>query len=315
MSLKPPPLQWLPAFEAAARLVSFRRAAEELHITTSAVSQQVRQLEAYLAQALFLRQNRTVRLTETGRAYAALASQVLQSYRQGHERLMQRAARPALRITMTPLVAHELVLPALADFQSHQPDIDLHIESSMEVADFASLSVDAAIRYGSGVWPGLESLPLSRCSASLVAAPSLLARQPIQQLSDLAAHTLIHQRADRSDWASAAAELGLNEVPSKGDLMLDSNLAALRAAEQGLGIAIGVWPLVQPWLDDGRLVAILPPRPLSTGDHLVFRRDDPRREYLLTVYDWLKGRFDQLAPSEGALSSSPPPPPPENAQA
>lgn len=291
MTQRPPPLQWLPAFEAAARHTSFSRAAEELHITTSAVSQQVRQLEAYLGQALFARHGRRVALTVEGQAYAHLAAEVLSTYRRGHEQLMARRGRAVIHLSMTPLVAHELVLPALADFQRVHPDIDLRIEASMALSPLNEGGRRAAIRYGDGRWPGLLSQALGASWATLVASPQLAARCPVIEVADLAQHTLIHQRAGASDWALAAHLLGVGEVPRRADLVLDSNLSAVRAAEQGLGVAIGVWPLVQPALDEGRLVALWPWMPLDTGDYFVRRLDDPHPSEMARVYDWLQALF------------------------
>jgi DNA-binding transcriptional LysR family regulator len=294
-SVRPPPLQWLPAFEATARLLSFSKAAQELHVTTSAVSQQVKQLEAYLGQSLFQRLARRVELTDAGLAYARLAADLLQRYRQGHEAFTQRYSRPALRISMTPLVAYELVLPALGRFQAEHPDLDLHIDASMALVDFDDASVDAALRFGLGPWKGLEAMPLSRCRLVFVTAPKLAARHKVKSLADLSKYILIHQRADRSDWDQVGQRLLGAPVPRKGDLVLDSNLAALRAAEQGLGVAVAVLPLVQPWLSDGRLVSLMRPIDLSMGDYFLFRPRDPRKPQLMQVHRWLKGLFESLS--------------------
>ena len=291
---RPPPLQWLPAFEAAARHLSFSKAAEELHVSTSAIGQQIRQLEVHLGQRLFIRLTRQVVLTEAGVAYAELCTRLLGGFRRGHDRFIQRHAAPALRISMTPLVAHELILPALAEFQSRHPGITLQIESTMALADFEDQTLDAALRFGEPPWSGLTALPLSRCRATLVASPSLALPSPLRGADDLAACTLIHQRADQRDWDLVAAHWGRSRLARRSDLVLDSNLSALRAAEQGLGVAIAVWPLVQPWLDQGRLVALLPPIALNAGDHFVFRDDNPQRERLVEVHAWIKSLFQRL---------------------
>ncbi len=288
-------MQWLPAFEAAARHLSFSKAAQELHVSTSAVSQQVKQLESYLGQSLFHRHTRRVELTAAGQAYAHIASELLRRYRQAHEAFMRRHGRPLLRISMTPLVAHELILPALGRFQARHPELDLHIDASMDLVDFDDASVDAALRFGQGQWRGLEALPLSRCRLVFVASPALARKLPVKKLQDLKHHTLIHQRANQSDWEQVGEALLSGRVPRKGDLVLDSNLAALRAAEQGLGVAVGVLPLVAPWLKDGRLKALMPPIDLPMGDYFLFRANDPKHAQLMQVHDWLKGLFDDLS--------------------
>ena len=294
MPIRPPPLQWLPAFDSAARQLSFSKAADELHVTASAIGQQIKLLEAHLGQRLFMRHTRRVELTEAGQAYAELASRVLRSYRVGHERVMQRLAKPTLRISMTPLVAHELILPALAEFQARHPDITLHIDATMDLADFEHQSIDAALRFGDGGWPGLTTLPLSHCRATIVASPRLKVRKPVRSADDLRTCTLIHQSAEQAEWQQMAHHMGVERIARRGDLVLDSNLAALRAAEQGLGVALAVWPLLHPWLDSGRLAALTAPIDLPAGDHFLFRDDNPKKPQLLEVYAWMRQLFEGL---------------------
>ncbi len=294
MTCRTPPLQWLPALESAARLLSFTRAAQELHVTTSAVGQQIKQLEHHLGQRLFVRHTRRVELTDAGQAYAELATRLLRSFHAGHERVMHGLTKPMLRISMTPLVAHELILPELAAFQSLHPEITLQIDATMALADFDGQAIDAAIRYGDGPWPGLTALPLSRCKATIVASPKLKLPNPIRSPDDLACITLIHQRADQSDWKQMARFMGVDHLPRRADLVLDSNLSALRAAEQGLGVTLAVWPMLQPWLDNGRLVALTPAIELPSGDHFLFSADGPKQAQLLEVYAWIRGLFDSL---------------------
>jgi DNA-binding transcriptional LysR family regulator len=304
MTCRPPPLQWLPPFEAAARLLSFSQAAQELHVTTSAVGQQIKNLEAHLGFRLFVRHTRRVELTEAGHAYAELASRLLRNFRAGHERTLQGLSKPVLRISMTPLVAHDLVLPALAEFQALYPDITLQIDATMGLADFGAQTLDAAIRYGEGPWSGVTALPLSHCSAAIVASPKLMIHHPIRSPKDLALTTLIHQSADQAEWQQMAQFMGVTDIPHRSDLILDSNLAALRAAEQGLGVALAVWPLLKPWLDSGRLVALTPPVELASGDHFLYAPDSPKQPQLLAVYAWIRSLFERLEePADPETSS------------
>lgn len=150
---------------------SFSKAAHELHLTASAVRQQIKQLEAHLGMPLFRRLTRAIELTEAGEAFARVATRTLGAYRDGHADLMGRFGRPVLRISMVPMVAHELVIPALSDFKQACPDIDLRLETSMALADFQHDAVDAALRIGDGNWPGLEVLRLADCHGTVVASP------------------------------------------------------------------------------------------------------------------------------------------------
>lgn len=294
MTRRPPPLQLLPAFEAAARLLSFSKAAAELHVTASAVSQQVKQLEEHLGLTLFRRLTRRIELTDAGADFARVAARLMAGWRTGHDELLRRHGRPVLRISAFPMAAHELLLPALAGFQQAHPGTDLQLDSSMELLNFDLAPVDAAVRVGLGPWPGVEALPLADCAGTLVTSPELARRLPVTTPADLRDHVLIHQRLSQVDWDAAAAYVGLERIPRKGELLLDSDLAAQRAAEQGLGVAIGLLPMVNRWLAAGRLVALIPPVPLPHKIWFVMRPADPRREQLLTVYRWLQGLFAAL---------------------
>lgn len=291
---RPPPLQLLPAFEAAARLLSFSKAAAELHLTASAVSQQVKQLEQHLGMSLFHRLTRRVELTAAGAQFAEVAARTLDSYRNGHAELLQRHSRPVLKLSTFHMVAHELIIPGLADFQTTHPAIDLHLDISLGLADFETDGIDGAVRCGTGPWPGLEALPLSDCEVTLVAAPELIRRLPVNRVEDLSQHTLIHPRGSHLDWDAVAAYKGLKRIERKRDLVLDSDLASMQAAEQGLGVAICFLPVCQAWVDAGRVAALMPPVPVPMKNQFVFRPSSAKRAHLMDAYRWIKQRFDAL---------------------
>jgi len=290
---RPPPLQLLPAFEASARLLSFSKAGLELHITTAAISQQIKQLEGHLGLPLFVRLTRRVELTEAGKEFAQVVTHTLSSYRLGHAQLMHRHTKPVLRLSVSPLVAYELLIPNLAAFQQDHPDVDIRIEASMGLADFDNDPIDAAIRFGADAWPGLASTPLCACQAILVAAPSLLAKLPVRTWADLGQHTLIHPRQSRMDWTAVAQYANHGRLERKGDLVLDSDLAALRAAEQGLGVAIVILPAHSPLAHSDRVVAVLPPIDLPLQAHFVYRPNSGKQALLDSACDWMRRQLTQ----------------------
>ncbi|GLU38077.1 MULTISPECIES: LysR substrate-binding domain-containing protein [Pseudomonas] len=299
---RPPPLQLLPAFEASARLLSFSKAAQELHLTTSAISQQIKQLENQLGLPLFRRLTRRLELTDAGHQFARVASQTLAIYRQGHAEFAHRFDRPTLRLSMTPLIAHEFLLPHVEVFQARHPGVSLSLEASMELVDFEKEPVDAAIRVGHGQWPGLESWLLCGCEAVLLAVPSLLARHPVNRLEDLEDHTLIRRRHEQFGWESLASLAKVPTVPSKGDLLVDSDLAALHAAERGLGIALGFLPAGTPFSKhwpDTRLVAVLPPLTTPLSAYFVFRPDNGKAELLREAFDWIRSQVTPVSSHDG----------------
>lgn len=311
MHKRPPPLQFLPTFEATARLSSMSRAGQELNLTASAVSQQIKQLEAMMEVQLFHRLTRRIELTEAGQAFFQVATRILRAYRQGHADMHARFARPVLRISCVPSVAHQLILPGLASFQETFPGIDLRLDARMDVVDFDTDPIDAAVRTGLGQWPGLVALPLGPCHGTLVASPELLKRHPVKDVRDLKHHVLIHPRitnGDQDDWDLVAAVLNVPRIERKSDLMLDSDLAGLQAAEQGLGVSMGFTPGIHAWLRSGKLVALVEPVEMAVSHYFVYReaaeKDEAQRERLRRVYAWVKGRYEAQQSPEMAATSA-----------
>jgi DNA-binding transcriptional LysR family regulator len=296
---RPPPLQLLPAFEAAARLLSFSKAAAELHVTTAAISQQIRSLEEHLGMPLFLRLTRRVELTDAGRQFAALASSILTQYRQGHADLLHHHTRPTLRMSMTPLVAQELLIPRLAAFQAAHPEVSVRLDARMDFVDFDREPIDAALRVGKGPWAGLTAQHLCHCVAAMVASPALLARHPVRSLDDLSQHTLIHPRHSQLDWNAVGRFMGRADLPRRADLVLDSDLSALKAAEQGLGIAICMLPAslrVQGSLiQKDKLAFVMPPVKLPDPAWFVSRAHSGKDTLLQQAFDWIRA---ELVPDE-----------------
>lgn len=293
---KLPPLHWLQAFDAAARHLSFKDAADELFLTPSAVSQKIKSLEDCLEVNLFTRMTRALALTREGEDYQILARDVLGYCQQRQREFMRRHSRKDLRISMIPFIAHDIVLPSLPLFQEQNPDTELRIEASTSLVNFAEDDMDAAIRYGLGNWPGLVATPLCRCKIVLVVSPKLLAKQPIDSPEDLKKFSIITMRGAEQAWPMVAHHLKLESLQKNRSLGVDSYLAAMVAAEQGLGIAIGVRPLINPWLEQGRLISVLDVNQEIPQAYYYVRRvqdrDDPKLQQL---YIWLKSLFDARA--------------------
>jgi len=294
MHTKAPPIQLLAAFEASARLNSFKKASEELAITASAVSQQIKQLEAYLDNQLFRRLTRQVELTESGIAFQRIAEDTLSTYHSSYRAYQQQFSTPTIRLSVIPFVAFEIVIPNLHEFRQLHPDIDLRIETSMSLLDFDHEPIDAAVRFGEGNWKGLETRILSHCQATLVGSRALLESRPINGVNDLEQHTLIYTRNTGDDWKRVANSMGVNKISGSNTLVMDSYLAAMTAAEQGLGIAIGLFPLSNKWLKMGRLIAIAPPIDIPDKNYFVNRPNDKKQHQLDCCYQWIKTKYEEL---------------------
>ncbi len=265
-------MQFLPAFEAAARLASFKLAAEELNVTPSAVSQQIKGLEQLLGHALFVRYPRAVELTRVGLRYYELASEVMQRYREGHRAISNDLRTPTLRISAMTLVAYDVLIPALPRFNITNPDIDLRIETSELPVELGTERDDIAVRVGPGHWPGVTAHKLCDLSITVVddgADPHQAPLRPgnTEQLSQL---TLIHSRTHMNDWAEAARAMGV-DLSKNPQLYFNDSFSAIAAAEAGSGVALGLLPIIQKRIDAGNLRALLPrPFPIDMGIWLVY---------------------------------------------
>jgi LysR family transcriptional regulator, glycine cleavage system transcriptional activator len=284
-----PPLHTLEAFEASARRLSFKLAAQELHLTPSAISHQIKALESFLGFALFRRGNRSLELTDGGKAYLGVVNDTLAKLRSGSARVAQRYARAGLKISAGPFIASEVIVPALPAFQEAHPDIDVRIDTDLRQIDLLHEDMDVALRFGSGEWKGLAAERLLQVSAVPVCAPALAPALRKHGPSRLDDTTLIHSTPMADGWAQWAAAAGVTLGTPKRDVWLDSYLAILRAAEQGLGLALGLLPLVQPALTRRRLVMPWPKLRLDIpqGYYLLYRPQDRERPELVAFRSWL----------------------------
>ncbi len=241
-----PPLSALQAFERAASQLSFRHAARDLALSPSAISHQIRGLEAQFGVKLFVRGARSVRLTAEGERYLEKVSAALATLEAAGREMMnrRRSDRHELWISSLPFFTSTVLLPALPDFHRRHPDLTLRIEATHQYADFNSSGVDVAIRYGREQSAGLKFEPLIEVGAVPVCAPSLVSAG-LRTPADLSRHVLIHLVAQPQSWPRWLNEAGLADLQPRGHLWLDTVPAALEAAERGLGVAVALAPLIR----------------------------------------------------------------------
>jgi len=262
-----PPLNALRAFEAAARHLSFTRAAEELHVTQAAISHQVKALESHLGRKLFRRMNRALLLSDDGQAYLPSVTKAFELLDEATAELARKRAPGTLTVSVLPSLAARWLVPRLGRFRQRCPDVDLRIDPSIALADFRHGDVDVAIRYGRGDYPGLVADYLMTedvfpvCSPALIEGPDGL-RAP----GDLARHVLLHDdgHVEWRTWLLAAGVEGVD--PSRGPVFTDSSML-IQAALSGLGVALARSVLVADELTAGRLVR---PFPLSLSREFAY---------------------------------------------
>ena len=255
MSRRLPPLTALRAFEAAARLLSFTRAATELHVTQAAVSHQIKSLESFLGLKLFLRQNRALKLTSEGQEYLPAVNRAFDGIAEATRRLLARDARGTLTVSVLPSFAARWLVSRLGRFREQWPDISLRIAPSADLVDFSRDEVDVGIRYGKGRYPGLYSCKLMTEDLFPVCSPALLARKhpPLREPRDLEHFTLLHDDSF-GDWRTWLLAAEVDDVdPTRGTIYHDAGML-LQAAVAGQGVAIARGVLAADYLQEGRLV-------------------------------------------------------------
>jgi DNA-binding transcriptional LysR family regulator len=255
-----PRLELLHSFEAAARTLSFTRAAAELFLTQSAVSRQIQQIEADLGTALFERRHRALALTDAGKLMQRAVSDCLERLRDATASV--RATTPArqVAITTTPGFASLWLIPRLTRFTASHPGVDVRISATLELLDLERSGIDVSVRLSltsHGVGSTLfEETVLPVCAPQLLKNRAL----PLKKPADLAGHTLLATDMPQGqpltiDWEPWFKVMGLPEVRMKNTLRFSQYSDVVAAAVAGQGVAIGRLPLLAELLRDGRLVA------------------------------------------------------------
>jgi LysR family transcriptional regulator, glycine cleavage system transcriptional activator len=262
MGFKLPPLSSVRVFEAAARHGSFKKAAEELNITASAVSHAVQNLEDWLGLALFQRGRGKLGLTEPGAAYAAAVGEALKAVADATARLPGRRSQGRLSISAAPGFASRWLMPRLSRFTDRYPEIGVDIETSLKPVDLPMEGIDAAIRLA----PPSRATPFwtRLLDESLVPVCSPALREKYRDLSglELIAHVdLIHMTSISGDWAEWYRIIGVTPPANvRGGLRVDTVNMALEAARRGHGIALGRTPLFEAEIESGQLICLLDER-------------------------------------------------------
>jgi len=271
-----PPLNALRVFEAAARHLSFKEAANELSITQAAVSHQIKSLEDYLGVQLFKRAGRGVQLTEAARACLPKLREGFESLAAAVEMIHLRADETDLQITAPPVFTARWLMPRLADFAKREPKIDVRVVSSSKMVDAGALdsasitsnldlrsdTSGVEIHLGAGDYPGYRADRLFGVSTVVVASPELVkGSPPIREPADLASHTLLHDDAmdlvaHGHAWEKWLEVAGVaDQVDGTHGPHFSSNILSLEAASQKLGVALALRPLVDADIASGRLCA------------------------------------------------------------
>ncbi|GLS12849.1 transcriptional regulator GcvA [Hydrogenophaga electricum] len=276
--------------------MSFKRAAEEISVTPSALSQRIVRLEQMLEMPLFERGNRRIGLTTAGITYQHEVRQALAALASVSSRAMQRAPT-TLTLAMNSIVSHELVIPHLPLLQRWDPDLDICVRSRTSMKTFfaedaSDAGIDGGIRIGNGAWPQFESHLIGRLTAAPLCAPALLPQ--LRDWDDLHRHTLYCPRSRRAETLETFRHPATGAYPRQV-VTFETLLEAARAVEAGMGVMSGMMPLMNGLVRRGRFtVAVGPVRPTAESLWLMVRADCRAPARMATVAEWLTDAFERL---------------------
>jgi len=293
MSRRLPNLNQLRAFEAAARHLSFKDAAEELNVTHAAVSHQIKALEADLGLKLFHRLTRKVELTDQARNLAERLSRAFAEIRAATEAATAQDLIGEIRISMAPYFANRVILPHLKEFHDLHPGLRVVPEMASRVIDLRGSDCDAAVRYGTGDWPGMTLIKLYEDWLSAVAAPSLVAGRKLPlAIEEIAQMVLGENALMPGKWPEYFAAGGLADPGSLTVVAYPDRARVNDMAISGAGVALVDRHLFASDVEAGRLVRLNPLEiPSEKSMYVVFPETDYPDRRVLAFADWLRGRF------------------------
>ena len=283
-----PPLNALRAFEAAARHLSMKGAADELCVTPGAVSQLVKTLETHLGVALFRRANRAIFLTEAGQDYLPAIRNAFRQIGDATHRIAASAETGILTVSTTTYFASAWLVPRLDAFRKACPGIDLQLHTGKSLADFTRAGVDIAIRHGLGRYTGLVSERLFAVEMVPVAAPSLAARfRTPTDARDLLGWPHVHD-AERKDWSLWFQAQGIEDVDAPCGPAFDDSGLLLQAVLAGHGAGLVPIAVAQRDIEAGRLVRLVGiVWPAAFAYYLVYSEASARRPKITAFRQWI----------------------------
>ncbi|WP_165390160.1 LysR substrate-binding domain-containing protein [Thalassococcus sp. S3] len=286
------------AFEAAARHSSFKKAAEELHVTPAAVSQHVKSLEDYYDVKLFVRQARSLKLTRIGKLAAPLMSNALEKFTEACDVIKGDTGRNWLTLTAPLSFCMKWLVPRLETFNEQHPKLEIRLNATDELVDLCQGQADIGIRYGNGDYPDLEVVPLIDGVYHIVASPDLLERHGgLNDLSELDKYPLLH-----TDWRGSpdlvpgwdmlvkAAGVNSKAIDLQKGHKFSNEMMAIDAAVSGLGVALVSEANSDAELQSGRLVKVLDHHSFRNSGfqyHLVRSKTNKVSSSADLLYHWL----------------------------
>jgi DNA-binding transcriptional LysR family regulator len=283
------PVRAIWVFHAAARAGSISRAADELGVTPSAVTQQIQALEVQLGVSLMGKMGRRAVLTEAGERYFATITDEIERIAEATGTIRGYRSVTTLTVRATPTLSNKWILPRLASFLDKHPDLEIRLDGTNEPTDFNRELVDVEIRHGDGRWPGLFVEGLAEEDFLPACAPAYAAAGTLTP-SDLVGYRLIHSVKSQAQWPRWFSLAGLAPKERWKRVLFDRSHMAIDAAADGMGIALESTLMMGRELASGRLVCpvVSPPRIRLTTQWIVCPRDHLRQKKVRLFLDWLR---------------------------
>ena len=287
------PLRAIGVFHAVARLASISKAAAELGVTPSAVSQQIHALETALGSVLLVKSGRRIKLSEAGERYFEMVAGDIEHIAEATDRIRGYHSVTALTVRASPSLSTKWLLPRLASFADANPQLELRLDGTNEPTDFSREDVDIEIRHGEGHWPGLYVEGLAQERFLPVCAPDH-ARAASIPVASLTEHRLIHSVKSQVQWPAWLKSVGVRTDLRWRRLLFDRSHMAIDAAAAGMGIALESNLMMWRELRDGRLVCpvIDPPAVTLVTQWIVCPHDHLRHSKVRAFVDWVHKERD-----------------------
>ena len=297
------PIRAICVFHAAARAGSISKAAAELSVTPSAVSQQLQLLEVQLGTSLMVKVGRHVALTEAGERYFASINDPIERIAEATNHIRGFRSVMALNVRATPTLSNKWLLPRLASLIDAHPDMEVRLDGTNEPTDFDRESVDVEIRHGDGRWPGLFVEGLATETFWPVCAPSYAASGSLSP-ADLSGHRLIHSVKSQAQWTRWFALAGIEAHGRWPKVLFDRSHMAIDAASGGLGIALESTLMIERELAAGTLICPVSDAPSIrlVTQWVVCPREHLRKRKVKLFLDWLHAERDAWQARQAALA-------------
>ena len=285
--MNPLPFTALRAFEQVAEHLSFTRAAEALHVTQSAVSQQVAQLEERVGKRLIDRSGRTLRLTPHGEQLAVACQRSFSSLQRVLHSI-SRGGGQSLHVKLPPTFAMKWLMPRLPQYQLDHPTVDLQISTSVQPVDFEMEDVDIGMQRAVAPGAGLHAVPVMEEAGMLVCSPALWGQRPAQ-VAELRSMTLMSSVGRRDDWQMWLEMMGAPDLRPAHQIEFSFSLLAYQAAIQGLGVAIAEPAFVRDELASGALIAPFEQVVMTGRKHFLVCPSRQRHDPLVArFFNWIQ---------------------------